>query len=316
VQNDSRIHNLEWAKEIGLVSFAGYQLCPPGGDTLGVLALFSKQNITVEEDAQLDSLSNTITRVIQAERVDKELRQAKEELEQRVKERTEDLARKNIEMERFVYTVSHDLRTPLVSVSSLLGLIKQDVQKGDLDRLKNDLRIANESVSKMDGLLLETLELSRIGRVANPPEDESFDRIVREALEQVAERIRYGNVTASVAQDLPKVHVDPPRIVEMLVNLIENSLKYMGDPERPEIEIGSRKDGEETIFFVRDNGIGIDPKEHEKVFGLFYKVDRKSEGTGAGLAIVKRIIEVHGGHIWIESELGKGCMVCFTLPLA
>ena len=82
------------------------------------------------------------------------------------------------------------------------------------------------------------------------------------------------------------------------------------------MEISSRKDGEETVFFVRDNGIGIDPKEHDKVFGLFYKVDSKSEGTGAGLSIVKRIIEVHGGQIWIESELGKGCTVCFTLPLA
>ena len=107
-----------------------------------------------------------------------------------------------------------------------------------------------------------------------------------------------------------------PGIVEVLVNLIENSLKYTGDQELPEIEIGSRKDGEETVFFVKDNGMGIDPEEHEKVFGLFYKVDRKSEGTGVGLAIVKRIIEVHRGRIWIESELGKGCTVCFTLPLA
>jgi len=95
-----------------------------------------------------------------------------------------------------------------------------------------------------------------------------------------------------------------PGIVKVLVNLIENSLKYTGDQELPEIEIGSRKDGEETVFFVKDNGIGIDPKEHEKVFGLFYKVDRKSEGTGVGLAIVKLIIEVHRGRIWIESRLG------------
>jgi signal transduction histidine kinase len=110
--------------------------------------------------------------------------------------------------------------------------------------------------------------------------------------------------------------VDVLRIAEVLVNLIENSVKYLGDQACPEIDIGSRKDGEETVFFVRDNGVGIDPKENEKVFGLFYKVDRKSEGTGVGLAIVKRIIEVHGGRIWIESELGKGCTVCFTLPLA
>jgi signal transduction histidine kinase len=90
----------------------------------------------------------------------------------------------------------------------------------------------------------------------------------------------------------------------------------MGDQAHPEIEIGHRKDGGETVFFVRDNGIGIDPSQHDKVFDLFYKVNKESEGTGAGLAIVKRIIEVHGGGIWIESELGKGCTVCFTLEPA
>ena len=115
---------------------------------------------------------------------------------------------------------------------------------------------------------------------------------------------------------MPIVHVDKMRIVEVLVNLLENSIKYMGTQEKPEIEIGQRIEGNERILFVRDNGTGVDPTEHEKVFGLFYKVDKKSEGSGAGLAIVKRIIEVHGGRIWIESELGKGCTVCFTLPLA
>ncbi|MGD0953571.1 MAG: ATP-binding protein [Methanotrichaceae archaeon] len=179
-----------------------------------------------------------------------------------------------------------------------------------------DLRRVNESVSKMDRLLLETLELSRIGHVINPPEDVSFGQIVQEALEQVAASIKSGNVTVSVAQDMPKVHVDMIRIAEVLVNLIENSVKYMRDQEGPKIEIGYRENGEETVFFAKDNGIGIDPKEHEKVFSLFYQVDRKSGGAGAGLSIVKRIIEVHGGRIWIESELGKGCTVCFTLPLA
>jgi signal transduction histidine kinase len=86
----------------------------------------------------------------------------------------------------------------------------------------------------------------------------------------------------------------------------------MGDQPQPEIEIGKRLDGENTVFFVRDNGIGIEPSQHDKVFELFYKVDNKSEGSGAGLAIVKKIIEVHGGRIWIESGLGKGCTVCYS----
>ena len=106
------------------------------------------------------------------------------------------------------------------------------------------------------------------------------------------------------------------RITEVLVNLIENSIKYVGTQEKPEIEIGQRIEEKRRIFFVRDNGMGIDPSQHDNVFELFYKVDKKSEGSGAGLTIVKRIIEVHGGRIWMESELGKGCTVCFTLPPA
>jgi PAS domain S-box-containing protein len=245
-----------------------------------------------------------------------ELCRSRDELELRVKERTEELARKNAEMERFIYTVSHDLRSPLITLSGFVGLLKGDLEKGDSQRAFSDLMTINEAITKMDRLLLGTLELSRIGRVINPKEDMPFREIVHEALEQVAERIMSGNVTVSVAQDMPKVNVDMQRIVEVLVNLIENSVKCMGDREKPKIEIGSRKDGEETVFYVKDNGIGIDPKEHEKIFGLFYKVEKKSEGTGAGLSIVKRIIEVYGGQIWIESELGKGCTVCFTLPLA
>jgi signal transduction histidine kinase len=194
--------------------------------------------------------------------------------------------------------------------------LKQDAEKGDLKRLETDLNTISDAIAKMDQLLGETLELSRIGRVTNQPEDVPFGEIVKEALDQAAERIRLRDIKVLVAQDLPIVHVDRIRIAEMLGNLIENSVKYLGDQSRPRIEIGYRLDGGQTVLFVRDNGIGIDHSQRDKVFELFYKVDRKSEGTGVGLAIVKRIIEVHGGRIWIESELGEGCTICFTLPLA
>jgi PAS domain S-box-containing protein len=285
----------------------------PDGNT--IVLLTSKIPLRSSE-GEIIGVLGTYMDITERKRMESELRRSRDELELRVKERTQELTRKNTEMERFIYTVSHDLRTPLISVSGLLGFIKEDSEKGDLDLMQADLRIANEAVTKMDRLLLETLELSRIGRVVSPLEDVPFVEIVEDALRQTSEKIRSKGFKVSVAQNLPVVHVDRMRITEVLVNLIENSIKYMGLQTDPEIEIGQRIDGMDRIFFVRDNGIGIDPSQHDKVFELFYKVNNGGEGTGAGLAIVKRIIEVHGGRIWIESELGKGCTVCFTLPLA
>jgi len=165
-----------------------------------------------------------------------------------------------------------------------------------------------------------TLELSRIGRITNPPEDVSFKDIVKNALDQISGEIGYKekDIEISLEDSISKkdkiVHVDKKRIVEVLTNLIGNGIKYMGSQVHPKIEIGYRS--EENVFFIRDNGIGIPPDQHEKVFQLFYKMDKNSGGSGAGLAIVKRIVEVHGGRIWIESEgdEGEGSTFCFTLP--
>jgi len=278
--------------------------------------------ISIAGKDEISSLAGIINNML--ERIDKSiterkgaeeaLQKARDELDMRVIERTAELETRNAEMERFIYTVSHELRSPLISASGLVGLLREDLEKGDAKRTETNLRLIEGAMIKMDQLLGEILELSRIGRVANPPENVSFDAIVKDALDQEAERLKSRGVEVSVANDLPMVLVDRMRIVEVLVNLLENSIRYMGDQSRPRIEIGYRLDVGKTVFIVQDNGMGIDPSQHEKVFGLFYKVDGKSDGTGVGLALVKRIIEIHGGLIWIESDLGKGTTVCFTLP--
>jgi len=130
-----------------------------------------------------------------------------------------------------------------------------------------------KSAAKMAILLNDTLQLSRIGRVTNPPEDVPFADIVKEALEQTTEQLKTSDVEITVAEALPSVHVDRMRIVEVLVNLITNSTNYMGEQSHLEIEIGVRADGEETVFFVTDTGKGIEKSQHEKVFELFYKED-------------------------------------------
>jgi signal transduction histidine kinase len=228
-----------------------------------------------------------------------------------VEERTAELEKRNMEMEQFVYTVSHDLRRPLITISGFAGLAELDLERGDLEKARESLRAIIRSVEKMDMLLSDVLELSRIGRVINPPEDMPFEILVKDAIDQLSEMIRSRGAEINVAEGMPTVRVDRMRVVEALANLIDNSIKYTGKDKRPVIEIFYR-DG---VFCVRDNSIGIPEKQREKVFELFYKVDPKSDGTGVGLTIVKRIIEVHGGRIWVESDGCSWTAFCFTLPV-
>ncbi|MBN1763039.1 MAG: PAS domain S-box protein [Methanomicrobia archaeon] len=240
-----------------------------------------------------------------------EQKRADEERERLLSE----LEAKNTELERFTYTVSHDLSSPLFAIRGFTSLMREDLEQSETENLNSHLERIETAAVKMEHFLRDTLQLSRIGRVTNPPEDVPFGEIVEDALEQTSGELKANNVAVSIAEDFPTVHVDLVRIAEVLVNFITNSIKYRGDQPQPKIEIGYRVDDKGTVFFVKDNGIGIDKSAHEKVFELFYRVDTGGEGTGAGLAIVKRIVEVHGGRIWIESETGKGCTVCFTLPV-
>ncbi|MDH7597310.1 MAG: PAS domain S-box protein [Methanothrix sp.] len=257
------------------------------------------------------ALIGTLIDITERRQAEEELRRFKDSLEQLVMERTAELEKRNAEMERFVYTVSHDLRRPLITISGLAGLAELDLVKGDLEKTRESLRTIIRSVERMDMLLSDILELTRIGRVINPPEDVPFELLVNDAVDQHAEQIKNRGAEIRAAEGMPMVRVDRERLVEALVNLIDNSMKYAGKDKRPMIEIFHR-DG---TFCVKDNGIGIPENQREKVFDLFYKVDPKSDGTGVGLTIVKRIIEVHGGRIWIESDGCSWTAFCFTLPV-
>jgi PAS domain S-box-containing protein len=225
-----------------------------------------------------------------------------------------ELETKNAELERFTYTVSHDLKSPLITIGGFVGLLEQDALTGNTERVKADITRINDAVAKMQRLLGELLELSRIGRLINPPEEVSLVEIANEAVELMHGRIAARGVEVKIAS-MPTVYGDRARLVEAMQNLVDNACKFMGDQPHPRIEIGTQQDDGELVFYVRDNGIGIDPQYHEKVFGLFDKLDPASEGTGVGLALVKRIIETHGGRIWIKSEgKGNGTTFLFTLP--
>jgi len=233
----------------------------------------------------------------------------------KIEELLNELKAKNEELQNFTYTVSHDLKSPLVTISGFLGYLEQDAIKGDIGRVQRDAQRINEAVSKMQRLLSELLELSRIGRLMNPPEDIAFGEIVQEALNAVAGQLEARQVEVKTDANFPIVHGDHMRLVEVVQNLVDNATKFMGDQPKPAIEIGVKTENGKAVFFVNDNGVGIEPEHHERVFGLFNKLDPNTHGTGIGLALVKRIVEIHGGKIWIASDgNGTGTTFYFTLP--
>lgn len=183
------------------------------------------------------------------------------------------------------------------------------------DRVQKDFERISEAANKMGTLLSDLLELSRIGRIINPPKDVDLVKLTQEVLEILDSRVGFSNFTVHISSELPIVYGDHIRLREVFENLIDNAAKYMGDQPNLVIEIGAMLKNGEQVIFVKDNGMGIPTEYHTKIFGLFDKLDPASEGTGIGLALVKRIIESHGGRIWVESEgLGKGSTFCFTIP--
>jgi len=228
-----------------------------------------------------------------------------------------ELETKNAELERFTYTVSHDLKSPLITIQGFLGFVEQAALAGNIEQLKADIARISGATEKMHHLLSELLELSRIGRLTNPSEEVSWGDLAREAVNMTAGRLADRSVVVDLAPDLPVVYGDRTRLREALENLVDNAVKFMGGQPHPRVEIGARRDGKETVLYVRDNGIGIESRYHQRVFGLFDKLDSKVEGDGVGLSVAKRIVEAHGGRIWVESEgAGHGSTFCFVLPLA
>jgi PAS domain S-box-containing protein len=228
-----------------------------------------------------------------------------------------ELEAKNTELERFTYTVSHDLKSPLITIRGFLGFLEKDVINNDMERFYSDINRIVDATEKMQELLNSLLELSRIGRLVHPPVRIPFETIVNLAMDLTRGQLDEKNVQVTVMTGLPEVYVDHDRVVEAVQNLLDNAVKFMGEQPNPKIEFGY--DGYDKIgkpiFYIRDNGIGIEPQYHERVFGLFNKLNPDQDGVGIGLSLVKRIIEVHGGRIWIDSEgRNMGTTFYFTLP--
>lgn len=231
------------------------------------------------------------------------------------RQRQEDeLTSKNSELERFTYTVSHDLRSPLITIKGFANALLADAAVGRTDRLDKDLKRIVLAADKMSDLLNGLLELSRVGRIVNPPLQVSMNKLACEVLELLAGSIAQAQARVTVQPDLPPAHGDPRRLQEVYQNLVENALKFAEPGRPPEIDIGSQLVGDQTTYFVRDQGRGIEARFHESIFGLFNKLDPHTDGAGIGLALVRRIVQFHGGSIWVESSgPGQGATFYFTL---
>jgi signal transduction histidine kinase len=302
------VYNPTWA-DVGPI------MIPRGGILLGLTILQSFSSLLLE-----NALKQAHQATHEAEQANARLHQEAEERQKLIGE----LQAKNKELEQFTYTVSHDLKSPLVTIRGFLGFLEKDAEAGNIPQMRKDIERITTAADKMQRLLEELLELSRIGRITNPMQEMPFNTIVHEALEMVQGAVEARKVRVVVAENLPNVRVDRVRLVQVMQNLLDNAVKFMGNQTQPRIDVGvvtQPRDGfpqvqlQDMVFFVRDNGIGIAPEHHERIFGLFNKLDARSEGTGIGLALVKRIIQVHGGIVWVESAgNGSGSTFYFTLP--
>ena len=226
-----------------------------------------------------------------------------------------ELEAKNAELEQFTYTVSHDLKSPLITIKGFVGLLKKNMQRGKEKRIQEDMKRISDAADRMEQLLDDLLELSRIGRITSPSEGVPFGDLVREALEMLAGELEARGITIEIGTGLPVIYGDRLRLRQVLQNLLDNAIKFTGNQQKPSIQVGAERFNNEDVFYVRDNGKGIDPKYHDKVFGLFDRLDPNTSGTGIGLAIAKRIVEIHGGRIWIDSKgSGQGSTFYFTVP--
>lgn len=264
-------------------------------------------------DMYRESRDHALHEVRERKRVEAELL----ERENRLKALFAELADKNAELETFVYTVSHDLKTPIVTIEGFIGAMREDF--GDLipEEGERYLGYISEAALKMEALINDLLELSRIGRLTEKKSNFSFADIVKEVLKELEPQIRARGIEVKIRGNLPRVYGERKKLAQVMENLLSNAVKYIGkENPSPRIDVGVEEQSGQEVFFVRDNGIGVEAIYFEKIFQIFQRLPsakKAGKGTGIGLAIVKRVIENHGGSVWLTSVPGKGSTFFFTI---
>jgi len=254
--------------------------------------------------------------VTDRKQAESQIRQLNEQLEERVRWRTSELESANRELEAFAYSVSHDLRAPLRHINGFLDLLSKTALPALSDEERHYLKQVADSARQMDRLIDDLLLFSRMGQAVLRPERIDLNRLLEEALAQVEPEAK-DRAIQWTKRSLPAVLADLSMLRQVFVNLLSNSVKYTRPRSPAEIEIGTcETEAHEVILFVRDNGVGFDMRYADKLFGVFQRLHSSSdfEGTGIGLANVRRIILRHGGRTWAEGKPNGGATVYFSLP--
>ena len=222
----------------------------------------------------------------------------------------------NEELNNFIRTVSHDLKTPIISIKGFSARLLKTKGNHLGKQGKAALKQIMTSADRMESLVLDLLHLSQVGETDSHFRKLSVRDIITEVISSLEDTIRNNAIRVTMSDDLPEIYCDEGRIFQVFENLIVNAVRFTKDAESPTIEIGYKEREEAHEFYVRDNGIGIDPKDHQRIFNMFCQLAeiKDSKSTGLGLTIVQKIINRYGGRVWVDSEKGKGATFYFTLP--
>jgi PAS domain S-box-containing protein len=244
-----------------------------------------------------------------------ELEKHRLHLEDMVKQRTDDLARSNKDLEQFAYVASHDLQEPLRAISGFVELLKRNLQNSLDARTTEYMDFTVEGAKRMQSLINGLLEYSRISARGRKPEQTDSKAALDRAIAYLLTSIKESGAKITV-ESLPPIHIDPVQLTQLFQNLIGNAIKFRSKERPLEIHISAVRQTNVWQFAVTDNGIGIEPQYTERIFLIFQRLHTRQQypGTGIGLAICKKIIERHGGKIWVESKPGNGSTFYFTVP--